>query len=113
MKTLRTKFFRAKAEKCPPPPTGKAVQSNKSNSLRVGMVDKSSTKRKLTRREQRDLDIEITFMEGLLQRDPKCIEALSVLSDDYSRRGKVTEGLKADVQLARIRPNDPAAPRHH
>lgn len=72
------------------------------------MLNKSSTRRKLTRKEQRDLDIEIHFMEGVIRRDPKCIEAWRVLSDDYARRGKLDEGLKADAQLARMQPDDPA-----
>jgi Flp pilus assembly protein TadD len=77
-------------------------------SLQAGMLNKSSSRRKLTRKEQRDLDIEIHFMEGVIRRDPKCIEAWRVLSDDYARRGKLDEGLKADEQLARMQPDDPA-----
>src|SRR6266496_5251804 len=76
-------------------------------SLCVDMLNKSSTRRKLTRKEQRDLDIEISFMQGVVRRDPNCAEAWRVLSNDYSRRGKFDEGLKADKQLARIQPNDP------
>jgi Flp pilus assembly protein TadD len=72
------------------------------------MLNKTSTRRKLTRKEQRDLDIEIHFMEGVIRRDPKCLEAWRVLSDDYARRGKLDEGLKADEQLARLQPDDPA-----
>lgn len=75
--------------------------------LNVDMLNKSCTKRKLTRKEQRDLDIEISFMEGVIHRDPKFTEAWRVLSDDYARRGKLDEGLKADEQLARIQPDDP------
>jgi tetratricopeptide (TPR) repeat protein len=75
-------------------------------SLRAGMLNKNSTRRKLTRKEQRDLDIEISFMEGVVQRDPKFADAWRVLSDDYSRRGKLDEGLKADEQLARMQPDD-------
>ena len=77
-------------------------------SLPDGMLNKSSNRRKLTRKEQRDLDIEIHFMEGVIHRDPKCIEAWRVLSDDYAWRGKLDEGLKADAQLARMQPDDPA-----
>lgn len=72
------------------------------------MLNRSSTKRKLTRKEQRDLDIEISFMEGVVRRDPKFIEAWRVLGDDYARRGRPDEGLKADEQLAQIDPTDPA-----
>jgi hypothetical protein len=77
-------------------------------SLRGGMLNKCSTKKKLTRREQRDLDLEISFMEGVVQRDAKFVEAWRVLSDDYARRGKFKEGLHADEELARIQPDDPA-----
>ncbi len=73
------------------------------------MLKKASAKRKLTRVEQRDLDIEIGFMEGLLQRDPKYIEALQVLGDAYTRRGKISDGLRVDEQVAALRPRDPLA----
>ena len=76
--------------------------------MQTDMLNKSCTRRKLTRKEQRDLDIEITFMEGVVHRDPKFLEAWRVLSDDYSRRGKLEEGLKADEQLAKMQPDDPA-----
>src|SRR5258706_4573151 len=72
------------------------------------MLNKNSTRRKLTRKEQRDLDIEIAFMEGVVARDPKFVEAWRVLSDDYSRRGRFDDGLKADEHLAHIQPDDPA-----
>ena len=73
------------------------------------MLNKNnSTRRKLTRKEQRDLDLEISFMEGVVGRDPKFSEAWRVLSDDYSRRGRMDEGLKADEHLARIQPEDPS-----
>jgi tetratricopeptide (TPR) repeat protein len=64
-------------------------------------------KRKLNRREQRDLDIEIGFLERLIQRDPKFLEALQLLGNDYSRCGHFDRGLKIDRRLARLRPDDP------
>ena len=71
------------------------------------MPKKVSLGRKLTRRQQRDLDIEIGFMEGVVHRDPHFLEALQILGDDYTRRGKFHEGLKIDEQLAELRPDDP------
>ncbi len=62
--------------------------------------------KKLTRREQRDLDIEITFIEGVVNRDPSFVEALQVLGDDYTRRGRYRDGLRIDEQLADLRPED-------
>ncbi len=71
------------------------------------MLNKSATKRKLTRKEQRDLDLEITFMEGLIQRDACYGEAWRVLSEDYSRRSRFQDGLHADEQLAQLHPESP------
>ena len=62
---------------------------------------------KLTRRQERDLDIEIEFIEGVVRRAPGFIEALQILGDDYTRRGRFSDGLKLDEQLARLRPDDP------
>jgi tetratricopeptide (TPR) repeat protein len=73
------------------------------------MPKKSSLRKKLTRRELRDLDLEIGFMEGIVRRDPKFVEALQVLGDDYSRRGKHSDGLRIDRRLVRLRPQDPLA----
>ena len=63
-------------------------------------------RKKLTRREQRDLDVEIGFLEGIVRRDPDYVEALQILGDGYTRRGEYTHGLKVDEQLARLRPQD-------
>ena len=56
--------------------------------------------------EQRDLDVEIGFVEALLRRDDGWIDAMKVLGDDYTRRGRVREGLHVDERLARLCPND-------
>jgi len=72
------------------------------------MPKKISPGRKLTRRQQRDLDLEISFMQGVVRRDPRFVEALQVLGDDYTRRGKFQDGLKIDRKLAQLRPEDPA-----
>jgi tetratricopeptide (TPR) repeat protein len=70
------------------------------------MPKKRSVRKKLTRREQRDLDIEIGFIEGIVKRDALYVEALQVLGDDYTRRGRYRDGLKVDEKLARLRPKD-------
>lgn len=61
----------------------------------------------LSREERRNLDIEIGFLAGLIHRDPGYVDALQVLAEDYTRRGKLTDGLKVDEQLARLLPADP------
>ena len=57
---------------------------------------------RLTRKEQRDLDVEIGFLEGVVQRDPKYVEALQVLGDNYTKRGKFVEGMQIDERLSRL-----------
>jgi Flp pilus assembly protein TadD len=66
----------------------------------------SRPRRKPTPQELRDLDLEIVFMEGLVQRDPHAIEALQVLGDDYTRRGRFQDGLRIDQRLSQLRPRD-------
>lgn len=71
------------------------------------MLHQTRTRRKLTRREQRDLDIEIGFMEGVVRRDPDCAEAWRALTEDYLRRSRQEEALQAAQILARLHPEDP------
>ena len=66
-----------------------------------------SKPRKLGRKDSRNLDVEIQFLEGLVRRDPSYVEALQLLGDDYTRRGKIAEGLRVDLQLKALRPEDP------
>lgn len=70
------------------------------------MPKKNSPRKTLTPREQKDLDIEIGFIEGLVQRDPRHVEALQILGDDYTRRGRLHDGLRVDESLAQLRPDD-------
>jgi hypothetical protein len=70
------------------------------------MPKKNAIARKLSKLEQRNLDIEIQFMEGLVRRDPEYVAALRILGDDYTRRGRVQEGLQVDLQLVRLCPQD-------
>jgi len=71
------------------------------------MPEKSCAKKKLTRDEERELDVKISFLEGVVKRDPGYVEALQILGDDYTRRGKFVAGLKVDEQLSQLRPADP------
>jgi tetratricopeptide (TPR) repeat protein len=70
------------------------------------MPKKTSSKKKLSRQERQNLDIEIGFIEGVVRRDPDYIEALQILGDDYTRRGRFVDGLKIDERLSKIRPQD-------
>jgi len=71
------------------------------------MTEKNGAKKKLSREEERELDVKIGFMEGLLKRDPGYVEALQILGDDYTKRGKFVAGLRVDEQLSQLRPDDP------
>ena len=70
-------------------------------------MPKKPQARKLSREDKRDLDVEIGFIEGVVRRDPEYVDALQILGDDYTRRGRFADGLTVDEQLARLRPHDP------
>jgi Flp pilus assembly protein TadD len=46
-------------------------------------------------------------MEGLVRRDPDYVDALQLLGDHYTQRGRFTEGLHVDERLARLEPANP------
>jgi tetratricopeptide (TPR) repeat protein len=71
------------------------------------MAGKSKAKNKISREEARDLDVQIGFIEGLVRRDPGYVDALQILGDNYTRRGRYVEGLEVDERLARLEPRNP------
>jgi tetratricopeptide (TPR) repeat protein len=71
------------------------------------MPKKVASRKHLTRQEKRDLDIEIGFLEGIVQRDTTYVDALQLLGDDYTKRGKYLSGLNIDQKLSTLRPRDP------
>jgi tetratricopeptide (TPR) repeat protein len=72
------------------------------------MPEHSSAKSKpLTRKETRELDVKISFLEGLVHRDPQYLEALQMLGDHYTQRGTFDHSLKVDQQLSRLQPCNP------
>jgi tetratricopeptide (TPR) repeat protein len=70
------------------------------------MSEKNSEK-KLTRAEQQALDTKIEFIEGLVRRDPQYVDALQILGDHYTQRGRFTDGLQIDEKLAQLEPENP------
>jgi tetratricopeptide (TPR) repeat protein len=66
----------------------------------------TSKKPKLPPSEQRDLDTKIQFMEGLVRRDPDYVDALQLLGDHYTQRGRFNEGLHVDERLAQLEPDN-------
>lgn len=72
------------------------------------MPQKSSARNKRrSRKESRDLDIKISFLEGIVSRDPDYVEALQILGDHYTQRGKFEDSLKVDKRLSRLEPRNP------
>jgi tetratricopeptide (TPR) repeat protein len=71
------------------------------------MPAKITARKKITRAEQRDLDTKIEFIEGLVRRDPNYVDALQILGDHYTQRGRITEGLLVDERLAQLEPGNP------
>ena len=67
----------------------------------------SASNKRLTRREIWELDVKISFLEGLMRRDPDYVEALQMLGDYYAQRGQPKRSLKVDQQLARLQPRNP------
>jgi len=61
----------------------------------------------MNRATRRDLDTRIEFMEGIVRRDPNYVDALQLLGDHYTQRGRFVEGLKVDERLARLEPQNP------
>ena len=63
--------------------------------------------RKKARANHRELDVKIDFMEGLVRRDPNYVDALQLLGDHYTQRGRFVEGLNVDERLAALEPANP------
>ena len=53
------------------------------------------------------MDVKISFLEGLVRRDPDFLEALQILGDCCSMRGKHEQSLKVDQQLSKLQPQNP------
>lgn len=70
-------------------------------------VKSSARKSRSSREQQRALDVQIEFMEGVVRRDPRYVEALQLLGDNYTQRGRYSEGLGVDEQLAQLEPDNP------
>ncbi len=70
------------------------------------MSEKSNSSKQISRAELRDLDTKIEFMEGLVRRDPDYVDALQLLGDHYTARGRFAEGLTVDERLARLDPEN-------
>lgn len=57
--------------------------------------------------KEKSIDFEIRFCEGILKRSPTFVQALSMLGDLYTKKGRFQSGLMIDEQLSRLKPDDP------
>lgn len=83
------------------------MQTPLGKNSRRRMPVKSSARKKLTRKETRELDVKVEFMEGIVRRDPAYVEALQLLGDFYTQRGRFDQSLKVDENLSRLEPRNP------
>ncbi len=61
------------------------------------------------REQQSQLDFELDFFEGIIQRNPKFIDVLRVHGNNLTLKGLFADGLKVDLRIVEIRPADPLA----
>jgi tetratricopeptide (TPR) repeat protein len=59
--------------------------------------------------EQSQLDFEIDFFGGILERNPDYVDVLRVLGNNLTLKGRYAQGLQIDKRLVQLRPNDPLA----
>jgi tetratricopeptide (TPR) repeat protein len=57
--------------------------------------------------KQEDIDFEIAFYNGLIEKNPNFAEALAALGDLYTKAGLYKEGLAMDERLVQLKPDDP------
>ena len=57
--------------------------------------------------KKEDIEFEITFYNGLIEKNPDFAEALIALGELYTSAGMYKEGLAVDEQLVQLKPDDP------
>jgi len=61
----------------------------------------------INRNDRDDIEFEIKFYEGVLEKKGDFYQALTALGDLYTKSGMIEKGLDVDQRLAKIRPQDP------
>jgi tetratricopeptide (TPR) repeat protein len=59
--------------------------------------------------DQSQLDFEIEFFGGILDRLPNYVDVLRVMGNNLTLKGRYAEGLQIDKRLIGLRPTDPLA----
>ncbi len=57
--------------------------------------------------QKTDDEFTIWFLEGVIEKYPTYVECLMYLGNAYTATGMYEKGLKVDLKLARLRPEDP------
>jgi tetratricopeptide (TPR) repeat protein len=55
------------------------------------------------------LDFELEFFAGILERSPDYVDVLRILGSLLTLKGRFTEGMQIDKRLVHLRPEDPLA----
>jgi tetratricopeptide (TPR) repeat protein len=56
--------------------------------------------------ETSQVDFELRFFDGILQRHPDFVDALRVMGNNLTLKGRIKDGLEIDRRLVRLRPRD-------
>jgi tetratricopeptide (TPR) repeat protein len=59
--------------------------------------------------DQSQLDFELDFYSGILQRQPDYVDVLRVMGNLLTLKGRYTDGLQIDRRLVQLRPHDALA----
>jgi tetratricopeptide (TPR) repeat protein len=59
--------------------------------------------------DQSQLDFEIAFFGGILERLPEYVDVLRVMGNNLTLKGRYAQGLQIDKRLIQLRPTDPLA----
>src|SRR5262249_13636755 len=59
--------------------------------------------------EQSQLEFELAFFGGVVERSPDYVDVLRILGNLLTLKGRFTEGLRIDQRLVRLRPDDALA----
>lgn len=57
--------------------------------------------------EQTQLDFEIDFFAGILERLPDYVDVLRIQGNNLTLKGRYAEGMQIDKRLVKLRPSDP------
>lgn len=56
--------------------------------------------------DMNQIDFEIEFYQGILKRHPEYVDALRILGNNLTIKGRFADGLAIDLRLVQLRPRD-------